>query len=118
MTAHWIVDRVFIHRDYHPGNVLWKAGRLSGVVDWQAASVGPRTVDVFHCRANLIDRFGLAVADRFVEIWKEVSGSDYHPWAEVVMLVDAMGWRSHERSSRSARALEQALSQRLAELGE
>src|SRR6185295_9148382 len=24
----------FIHRDYHPGNVLWDGGRVSGVVDW------------------------------------------------------------------------------------
>ena len=24
----------FIHRDFHPGNVLWTGGRASGVVDW------------------------------------------------------------------------------------
>ncbi|WP_081412680.1 phosphotransferase [Fictibacillus gelatini] len=24
----------FIHRDYHPCNVLWEDGRLTGVVDW------------------------------------------------------------------------------------
>jgi aminoglycoside phosphotransferase (APT) family kinase protein len=31
---------VLIQRDFHPGNVLWRRGVVSGVVDWQAASVG------------------------------------------------------------------------------
>jgi aminoglycoside phosphotransferase (APT) family kinase protein len=37
---------VFIHRDFHPGNVLWRRGRVSGVVDWASASIGPASVDV------------------------------------------------------------------------
>ncbi len=24
----------FIHRDFHPGNILWVLGRCSGIVDW------------------------------------------------------------------------------------
>ena len=35
---------------------------MSGVVDWQAASIGPPPVDVGHCRANLLT-FGRPVAD-------------------------------------------------------
>jgi len=31
----------FIHRDFHPGNVLWSRGRASGVVDWANACKGP-----------------------------------------------------------------------------
>ncbi|HSS08317.1 MAG TPA: aminoglycoside phosphotransferase family protein, partial [Acidimicrobiales bacterium] len=42
----------FIHRDFHPGNVLWWRGRVSGVVDWANACVGPRGCDVAHCRGN------------------------------------------------------------------
>ena len=34
---------VFIHRDYHPTNVLWHEGAVSGVVDWINASAGRRT---------------------------------------------------------------------------
>jgi len=97
---------------------------VSGVVDWQSASLGPRSVDVFHCRANLIDRFGLEVADRFVEVWEAVSGARYHPWAEVVMLVDAIGWapearteRARRRTERALRDLEHALARSLAALG-
>jgi aminoglycoside phosphotransferase (APT) family kinase protein len=33
-------ERLFIHRDYHPGNVLWSQGALTGVVDWVHASIG------------------------------------------------------------------------------
>ena len=62
-------ESVFIQRDFHPGNVLWRRGSVSGVVDWQAACVGPPAVDVGHCRTNLF-RFGLDVADRFTALWE------------------------------------------------
>ena len=32
---------VLLHRDFHPGNVLWRYGRVSGVVDWLGACSGP-----------------------------------------------------------------------------
>ena len=46
-------EHVFIQRDFHPGNVLWSRGAVSGVVDWQAACIGPPSIDVGHCRVNL-----------------------------------------------------------------
>lgn len=109
-------DRVFLHRDYHPGNVLWRRGRVTGVVDWQAASVGPRAADVWHCRGNLIGRFGLDVADRFLAIWQAVTGCSYHPWTEAVMLVDAIGWGGR-RSPHERAVLADLLARRLTELG-
>jgi hypothetical protein len=36
------------------------------------------------------------VADRFLAIWKAISGSEYHPWAEVVMLIDALDWGTRQ----------------------
>lgn len=109
-------DRAFIHRDYHPGNVLWRRGRVSGVVDWQAASIGPRAADVWHCRANLLGGLGLDVADRFTAVWQSITGDTYHPWAEAVMLVDAMTWPA-KRGAQECRDLEALLARRLAELG-
>jgi aminoglycoside phosphotransferase (APT) family kinase protein len=44
---------VFLHRDYHPGNVLWSHGAISGIVDWASASLGPPGIDVAHTRTNL-----------------------------------------------------------------
>jgi aminoglycoside phosphotransferase (APT) family kinase protein len=109
-------DRAFIHRDYHPGNVLWLRGRLSGVVDWQAASIGPRAADVAHCRRNLISHFNVDVADRFSRLWESISGETYHPWAEVVTLVDSMNWLDPP-SVRECGELEALLARSLAALG-
>lgn len=73
---------VFIQRDFHPGNVLWRRGVVSGVIDWQAGCVGPAVADVAHCRANLF-RYGLEVADRFGSFWEQLSGQRYDPRAEI-----------------------------------
>ena len=54
---------VFIHRDYHPANVLWREGAVSGVVDWINACRGPAGVDVAHCRTNLAGMYGPAYRD-------------------------------------------------------
>ena len=55
----------FLHRDFHPVNVLWRGGELSAVVDWVNGCVGPAGVDVAHCRLNLALMFGADVADAF-----------------------------------------------------
>jgi aminoglycoside phosphotransferase (APT) family kinase protein len=77
---------VLIQRDFHPGNVLWRYGKVSGVVDWQAASIGPAALDVAHCRVNLLG-YGRDVADRFTVLWEQVSGRLHHPWADVVTVI-------------------------------
>jgi aminoglycoside phosphotransferase (APT) family kinase protein len=110
-------DRVFIHRDFHPGNVLWRRGKVSGVVDWQAASIGPRAADVWHCRGNILGRFGPQAADRFLEIWRSTTGATYHPWTEAVMLVDAIAWLRPEDADEMREYLRTLLAHRLAELG-
>jgi hypothetical protein len=91
---------VLVQRDFHPGNVLWRRGRLTGVVDWPAASVGPAVVDAAHCRANLLS-FDLRVADRFTALWSQASGAAFHPWADVVTIVGFLddlrsGWGSEK----------------------
>jgi aminoglycoside phosphotransferase (APT) family kinase protein len=53
----------FIHRDFHPGNLLWHGPRLTGVVDWVNACVGPIAIDVAHCRLNLAILWGPERAD-------------------------------------------------------
>lgn len=56
---------VFMHRDFHLGNVLWREGRVSGVVDWVEASWGPADLDVAHCETNLAMLHGPSAAHRF-----------------------------------------------------
>ena len=60
---------VFIHRDYHPTNVLWRDGVLSGVVDWISACQGPAGVDVAHCRTDLALMYGPQIAEQFLQAY-------------------------------------------------
>jgi len=78
-------DRVFVHRDFHPGNVLWDNDRVSGVVDWVASCAGPPEEDVAHCRVNLARHHGQPAADRFVDLWLRATGrADYDPYWDLV----------------------------------
>jgi aminoglycoside phosphotransferase (APT) family kinase protein len=55
----------FLHRDFHPGNVLFDGAAVSGVVDWVETSWGPADLDVAHCRTALALLHGVDAADRF-----------------------------------------------------
>jgi len=62
----------FIHRDFHPTNVLWQGQTISGIVDWVNACRGPAAVDVAHCRLNLALLYGQRAADRFLNAYRTV----------------------------------------------
>jgi aminoglycoside phosphotransferase (APT) family kinase protein len=85
-------EKSFIHRDYHPGNVLWHGGAVSGVVDWVNASVGSPWADVGHCRCNLASEVGPAAADRFLECYRVAAGrhDDYHPYWDIVAVIGGL----------------------------
>ena len=107
---------VCIHRDYHPGNVLWRAGRVSGLVDWPSASIGSPSVDVAHCRANLLGRFDLEVAERFTAIWEELTGNRFNPWADIMIIIGMLdGLRDDPQLNRAS--VEEALARAVASLG-
>jgi len=81
-------DQVFLHRDYHPGNVLWRRRRLTGVVDWANASLGAPEADVGHCRANLFGQLGPAAAEDFLARWQAITGrTSYHPYWDIAVEV-------------------------------
>lgn len=82
----------FIHRDYHPDNSLWSRGRLTGVVDWTAASWGPPEVDVGHMRWNLAGIYSVDVADEFLAVHAAVTGAPFQdqPYWDVVTLFDVL----------------------------
>jgi aminoglycoside phosphotransferase (APT) family kinase protein len=77
----------FIHRDYHPWNVLWD-GAVVGVVDWSQTSVGPLGMDVAHCRANLAIRFDAETAEDFKSRWETKTGWSHDPYWDLVTCVD------------------------------
>ncbi|USQ87914.1 phosphotransferase [Streptomyces phaeoluteigriseus] len=63
----------FLHRDFHPGNVLFDGTgdglRVSGVVDWVETSWGPADLDVAHCSTALAllhgPTYGLGFRERY-----------------------------------------------------
>lgn len=87
-----------IHRDYHPGNVLWRRGRVSGLVDWQAACIGPPAIDVGWCRLRVLGHLGRDAAVDFTRRWEAEAGERYDTLADLVHLVDLLGSGELHRS--------------------
>ncbi|MFE2678583.1 phosphotransferase family protein [Streptomyces hygroscopicus] len=119
----------FLHRDFQPGNVLFdvppsrSAGaRITGVVDWAAASWGPADLDVAHCSVNLALLHGPAWGLRFAEAYEEAGGvlaaaagerlywqvRDALAASEEVRWV-AQAWRKAGRTELTTRAVEERL---------
>lgn len=77
----------FIHRDYQHFNLLWSRERLTGVIDWVEASVGPPEIDVGHCRLNLAVLFSADLADRLRQMYEAEAGRKVDPWWDVHALL-------------------------------
>ena len=74
---------------------------MSGVVDWEAASIGPRSIDVAHCRINLLYD-DLSRAEVFRHEWEQVSGQAFDPWADIVTVIGLLdGYRKHRPAQRA-----------------
>ncbi len=65
---------VLAHTDYWSGNVVWRDGKLAGIVDWSGASRGPRGFDLGWCRLDLVLLFDERVADEFLASYEAASG--------------------------------------------
>jgi aminoglycoside phosphotransferase (APT) family kinase protein len=77
----------FLHRDFHPGNLLWNKGTLSGVVDWATSCRGPRGVDVAHARWNLALVDGAVAAEQFLGAYRDLEPAYRHdPWWDIAEL--------------------------------
>lgn len=70
-------DGCLLHRDFHPGNVLFTGAgrklRITGVVDWVETSWGPADLDVAHCSTALALLHGPQYGLEFRE-WYEAHG--------------------------------------------
>jgi prepilin-type processing-associated H-X9-DG protein len=58
---------VFRHGDLWPGNVLWLDGQVSGIVDWENASLGEPLFDLSITRLDLLWVAGWEATDAFTE---------------------------------------------------
>ena len=79
----------FIHRDFHPANVLWNDGIVSGIVDWPNACLGSAGIDVGHCRVNLALLHGVEIADLFLEAYRRhATEFVYDSYFDIVSIFD------------------------------
>ncbi|MET7850891.1 alpha/beta fold hydrolase [Streptomyces avermitilis] len=88
----------FLHRDFHPGNVLFDGAgdtlRISGVVDWVETSWGPADLDVAHCSTALAllhgEAYGLGFRERYEAHGgrRLADGADHLYWR----LLDALAY--------------------------
>nr|WP_171401583.1 aminoglycoside phosphotransferase family protein [Streptomyces asoensis] len=119
----------FLHRDFHPGNVLFDVPpsslarpRITGVVDWVQTSWGPADLDVAHCSTNLALLHGPAWGLRFAEAYEEAGGvlaaaaSERLYWRLLDGLAFAAGvqwvarpWQEAGRAELTTRAVEERL---------
>ncbi|ELP66932.1 phosphotransferase family protein [Streptomyces turgidiscabies] len=102
----------FLHRDFHPGNVLFTGAgagagagveddlqasgdlRISGVVDWVETSWGPVDLDVAHCSTALALLHGIPAGMDFADRYVAAGGTlaDDGPAHLYWRLLDALGY--------------------------
>jgi aminoglycoside phosphotransferase (APT) family kinase protein len=67
---------VLLHGDYWPGNLLWKDGRLVGIVDWEDALVGDLLADLANARLEFLFAFGVDAMNGFTDRYRSHSNVD------------------------------------------
>jgi aminoglycoside phosphotransferase (APT) family kinase protein len=65
---------VLTHCDYWSGNVVWRNGTLTGIVDWSGGARGPRGFDLGWCRLDLVLLFDERIADVFLAAYEAAIG--------------------------------------------
>ncbi|WP_328334727.1 phosphotransferase [Kribbella sp. NBC_00382] len=87
-------EGAFLHRDFHPGNVLFDGDGVSGVVDWVETSWGPADLDVAHCSTALALLHGPDAGREFRNLYVAAGGrelakrDDHRYW----LLLDALAF--------------------------
>lgn len=86
-------DEALAHSDFWSGNVVWRDGRVTGIVDWSGGARGPRGFDVGWCRLDLVLLFDERIADVFAVAYK---GGIGHTLDEMALWDSWAVARSHD----------------------
>lgn len=86
-----------VHGDLWQGNTLWAGDRLTGVIDWDCAGVGPAGVDLGSLRNDAAMCYGVAAAAEVLRGYETAAGHpapDLAYWDLVAALCTppAMDW--------------------------
>jgi aminoglycoside phosphotransferase (APT) family kinase protein len=67
---------VLLHGDFWPGNILWRDGRLVGIIDWEDARFGDPISDLANGRLETLWAFGRDAMQRFTQCYLATAGID------------------------------------------
>lgn len=70
-------DDALLHGDYWPGNLLFDAGKLVAVLDWEEAEIGDPLADVALSRLDVCWAFGEAAMHTFTECYRAQTELDW-----------------------------------------
>lgn len=65
------------HGDFWPGNLLWRAGRIARVVDWEEAAIADPLFDLAIARLDIVFAFGLEAMATFTAAYQALADLDY-----------------------------------------
>jgi len=68
---------MLLHGDYWPGNILWRDGKLVGVIDWEDACVGDPLSDVGNCRLEILWAYGAEAVEVFTRCYRGNTTADF-----------------------------------------
>jgi aminoglycoside phosphotransferase (APT) family kinase protein len=90
-------DEGFVHDDLWQGNALWDGDRLTALIDWECAGVGPAGVDLGALRLDAAMCFDVDAADDVVAGWEAQAGrraDDVAYWDAIAALSTPpdVGW--------------------------
>lgn len=80
LEARWplvqINQTALLHGDFWPGNLLWRAGQLVAVIDWEDAALGDPLADLANSRLELLWAFGEEAMQTFTAAYRARNGLD------------------------------------------
>lgn len=76
----------FVHRDLHPGNVLFHGPHMTGIVDWTHSCKGPIETDVSRCRVEIALLAGIDAADAYLALCTDFLPTYDYRWDALVAL--------------------------------
>jgi aminoglycoside phosphotransferase (APT) family kinase protein len=70
-------EYALLHGDYWPGNILWRDGRLAGIIDWEDAQWGDPLADLANTRLELLWAFGIEAMHSFTGHYEALTTIDF-----------------------------------------
>ncbi|MBV9790202.1 MAG: phosphotransferase [Chloroflexi bacterium] len=80
LAAVWPISQhnrvALLHGDFWPGNLLWQAGRLVAVIDWEDAALGDPLADLANTRLEIMWAFGGDAMQEFTRRYQSLAAID------------------------------------------